>query len=85
MAPTCLLCWVCSLLCVWSVVMGHPCSLHRQVGGPWGLRRGQQLGAGRAPLLLLPPQRGRQGLAGSSCSAQLKRRGAMKTHGSQQS
>ncbi|XP_053840637.1 type III endosome membrane protein TEMP isoform X2 [Vidua macroura] len=30
MAPTCLLCWVCSLLCVLSVVMGHPCSLDHQ-------------------------------------------------------
>lgn len=30
MAPTCLLCWVCSLLCVWSVVVGHPCSLDLQ-------------------------------------------------------
>lgn len=50
MAPTCLLCWVCSLLCAWSVVMGHPCSLDHQVGGPWGLRRGQHWGwAGPAP------------------------------------
>ncbi|XP_048169519.1 type III endosome membrane protein TEMP isoform X2 [Corvus hawaiiensis] len=30
MAPTCRLCWVCSLLCVWSAVMGHPCSLDRE-------------------------------------------------------
>ncbi|XP_066048733.1 type III endosome membrane protein TEMP [Chamaea fasciata] len=30
MAPTCLLYWVCSLLCVWSAVMGHPCSLDHQ-------------------------------------------------------
>lgn len=55
MAPTCLLCWVCSLLCVWSVVMGHPCSLDHQVGGPWG----QRLGVGRdPPLLVLPAQLG---------------------------
>ncbi|KAM7046667.1 type III endosome membrane protein TEMP isoform 2-T2 [Acridotheres tristis] len=30
MAPICLLCWVCSLLCVWSVVIGHPCVLDHQ-------------------------------------------------------
>ncbi|XP_023788361.1 type III endosome membrane protein TEMP isoform X1 [Cyanistes caeruleus] len=30
MAPTCLLCWFCSLLCAWSVGMGQPCSLDHQ-------------------------------------------------------
>lgn len=56
MAPACLL-GVCSLLCAWSVVTGHPCRLDHQVGGPRGLRRGQQRGAGRGtPLPVLPAQ-----------------------------
>lgn len=57
MAPACLL-GVCSLLCAWSVVTGHPCSLDHQVGGPRGLRRRQQWGAGRGtalPVLLAQP------------------------------
>lgn len=62
MAPTRLPCWVCSLLCVWSVAMGHPCSLDRQVRAV-GLRREQGRGwagprVGRAPAPGPAPQRG---------------------------